>query len=241
MGGRTRHDIVRRLLQKRQRATERDQFVKALDFLEAWSRIDAAPEVAFDIIRGWIAPDDTTAQAIYSDWQRLLGLLLGYGIPTEKIHLQPALARNWDYYTGIVFELCTTDGCQLGGGGRYDELAHLLGAAHDVPAVGFTYYADQLSELLAYQPEKPPTAFIIVVTYDLEAAGVHWTHALRERGYTATLSSEGYSRATPQSSTAQANAQEIVLHVMPDGAIEWAGGVYLVNAVEKFIAELENQ
>ena len=39
MGGRTRHDIVRRLLQKRQRATERAQVVAALDFLEAWSAI----------------------------------------------------------------------------------------------------------------------------------------------------------------------------------------------------------
>ena len=58
MGGRTRHDIVRRLLQKRQRATERGQVVAALDFLEAWSAISAPPETAFGLIESMIAPDD---------------------------------------------------------------------------------------------------------------------------------------------------------------------------------------
>ena len=75
MGSRTRHDIVRRLLQKRQRATERDQVVAALDFLDAWSAISATPESAFALIDSTIAPDDTAARRILGDWREVIALL----------------------------------------------------------------------------------------------------------------------------------------------------------------------
>ena len=58
--------------------------------------------------------------------------------------MQPHLTRNWDYYTGLVFELRAPDGAVLCGGGRYDELVALVGGDKPVPAVGFAYYLDQM-------------------------------------------------------------------------------------------------
>lgn len=164
MGGRTRQDIVRRLLEKRQRATERTQIVAALDFLEAWSAISAAPEAAFNQIEQLIAPDDSQASRVLAEWRTVIALLDAYGIPADRIQIQPALARSWDYYTGIVFELWSDDGYHVGGGGRYDELARLVGGERDIPAVGFAYYVDQLLAAL------PETATVMPSTITIAAA-----------------------------------------------------------------------
>ncbi len=189
MGGRTRHDIVRRLLHKRQRATEREQVVAALDFLEAWSAIAAPPDEAFAQIQAMIAPEDAEARQVLDQWRAVVALLDAYGIPARCIQIQPALARTWDYYTGIVFELWS-DGCHLGGGGRYDELTRLIGGHRDVPAVGFAYYVDQLLTVLPAL-ESPSLAEIAIrgslATYP---AAIHWAEMLREAGWIVVLLEE---------------------------------------------------
>ena len=227
MGGRTRHDIVRRLLQKRQRAAERDQFIKALDFLEVWSKIDDTPDKAFDTMQAWIAPDDVAAQAIFDDWQRLLDLLDAFDIPRERIRIQPALARNWDYYTGTVFELATADNCRLGGGGRYDELARLLGAESDVPAVGFTYYADELLKRIPLDRPDRTKAITVVVSADAEIASVRWSQTLRQQGYEVRVALD------------KSDSAGLVLTVQSDGSIEWDGTIY--PTAEDLIAHMENR
>lgn len=191
MGSRTRHDIVRRLLQKRQRATERDQVVAALDFLEAWSAISSAPEAAFALIEEMIAPDDTEAQRVLENWREVITLLDAYGIQPNSITIQPALARSWDYYTGIVFELWSKSGHHIGGGGRYDELTRLIGGDHDVPAVGFAYYIDPL---VAALPEAVATAqppIVIAANSGAVAHAIRWAQALRARGVSVVLADTG--------------------------------------------------
>jgi histidyl-tRNA synthetase len=226
MGGRTRHDIVRRLLQKRQRAAERDQFLHALDFLDAWSQIATSPDEAFEQIRQWIAADDAVAQSIFSEWSHLIDLLDAYGIPGNRLRLQPALARNWDYYTGIVFELHDQDYTELGGGGRYDELARLLGAEHDIPAVGFTYYADQLLALLPESHEDSPRTLSLIVSPECQNDGVRWSQTLRQRGFTVILS------ANPKADTES-------LVVQPDGSIQGINGTFTLDTLDQLIAHME--
>lgn len=225
MGGRTRNDIVRRLLQKRQRAAERDQFVQALDFLEAWNAIDASPQEAFEKIQQWLKADDKVAHDIFHQWQHLIDLLAAYGITPEQLRIQPALARNWDYYTGIVFEL-RAQNQELGGGGRYDELAHLLGAEHNIPAVGFTYYADQLFALLPPQPDLQPRTITIVVTPDAEIEGVRWSQALRQSGYAVEI-------------TTSSNVGDNLVNVTAMGTLNASGKVYTFDTLDQFIADME--
>ncbi len=225
MGGRTRHDITRRLVQKRQRAAERDQFIRALDFLAAWSQIDLPCAEAFSAVRRWINPDDSRAGVIFADWQRLIDLLDAYDIPAGSIRLQPALSRNWDYYTGIVFELHGANNSRLGGGGRYDELAHLLGAEHDIPAFGFTYYADALLSQMPPAPEPPQRALHIGVRPESESAAARWSQALRERGCAVTVSA-----ASPANQG---------LNVEADGSLKWNGQTYSLDSIDQLIASLE--
>ena len=225
MGGRTRHDIVRRLLQKRQRAAERDQFIQALDFLDAWNQITADPAQAFAQMHEWIAADDAVAQAIFDEWRHLIELLNAHGIPGDKLRLRPALARNWDYYTGVVFELHTQDGIELGGGGRYNELARLLGADHDIPAVGFTYYADQLLALLPASRDDAAPTLSLYISPENELEGIRWSETLRQRGFTVIVSA------------APASADAMV--VQPDGSVRVSVNTYTLDTIDQLIADME--
>jgi histidyl-tRNA synthetase len=187
MGGRSRNDIVRRLLQKRRRASERDQVLKALDFLERWGQIDAPPSEAFTILRGLIAADDSEALDVLATWQQTIALLADAGISADQIRVQPNLARSWDYYTGIVFELYSADGLHLAGGGRYDELLRLVGGRDEVPAVGFVYYPDNLLAAAPPSPEAGAATVKLVVSAGQESAALRWAQALRHDGLTVAL------------------------------------------------------
>jgi histidyl-tRNA synthetase len=186
MGGRTRQDIARRLMQKRKRSVERDHIITAIDFLAEWSHIIAHPGQAFPEISNLITQADTVSQNILSQWMKLIELLDVYGIPSDRITLQPALARFWDYYTGIVFELKTTAGINLGGGGRYDELSELLGGQNKVPAVGFAYYVDNLMTAMP-QASEINRQIMLLAADDLTVAGVRWASLLRQQGFDVTM------------------------------------------------------
>src|SRR5690606_7199665 len=148
-------------------------------------------------------------------------------IPRERIRIQPALARNWDYYTGTVFELATADNCRLGGGGRYDELARLLGAESDVPAVGFTYYADELLKRIPLERPGRTKAITVVVSADAEIASVRWSQTLRQQGYEVRVALD------------KSDSAGLVLTVQADGSIEWDGTIY--PTAEDLIAHMENR
>lgn len=148
MGGRDRSDIARRLIQKRQRFTERHQVSAALDLLEHVGSVRAAPDQAVAELSRLVGTD-SAAQPILARWRDVISELQKAGIAPEQLSIRPALARDWEYYTGIVFELKAADDRHLGGGGRYDELVRLVGGSHDTPAVGFVYYADALMEALS--------------------------------------------------------------------------------------------
>jgi histidyl-tRNA synthetase len=73
----------------------------------------------------------------------LQGYLEAMGLPYE---LTPRLVRGLDYYTRTVFEVVPpTLGSQatIGGGGRYDGLAEIIGGKH-TPAVGFAAGMDRI-------------------------------------------------------------------------------------------------
>ena len=79
--------------------------------------------------------------------------------------INPRLVRGLDYYTKTVFEIWasnTEEGARsaLGGGGRYDYLAEILGG-HPTPAVGFAQGIDRIvmemqkTNAKAYYPPTP--------------------------------------------------------------------------------------
>ncbi|MEE8174303.1 MAG: HisS family protein [Dehalococcoidia bacterium] len=66
---------------------------------------------------------------------------LGYSYQADL-----ASGRDFEYYTGLIFQLFV-GGAKVGGGGRYDDLIPLVGG-RNIPASGFALYAHQLMDLL---------------------------------------------------------------------------------------------
>lgn len=83
---------------------------------------------------------------------------------------KPTLVRGLDYYNKTVFEFVSSDlGAQNSfcGGGRYDQLASLIGAKQDYPSVGAGIGIERLMLLLETQinnlnlPTKPALTVIL--------------------------------------------------------------------------------
>jgi ATP phosphoribosyltransferase regulatory subunit len=71
-------------------------------------------------------------------------------IDLSAIHYDAAFGRPLDYYTGLVFEISMPGSTQpLIGGGRYDKLLTLLGAAKPIPGVGFSVWLDRIEKARA--------------------------------------------------------------------------------------------
>lgn len=79
----------------------------------------------------------------------------GMGIAHE---ISPLLVRNFEYYTGPVFHIFSGDRW-VGGGGRYDQLAALVGG-RSIPASGFALEMDEVAALLS-EPSSDSAAITI--------------------------------------------------------------------------------
>jgi ATP phosphoribosyltransferase regulatory subunit len=87
------------------------------------------------------------------EWQRAVWDLLktweileDFGM-TEHLSINLGLVRDFDYYTGVVFEGFSPGvGYPLLAGGRYDELFRVFGK--DVPACGFALFLERVLEAL---------------------------------------------------------------------------------------------
>ena len=94
---------------------------------------------------------------------------LGYG--SDRIALDPSIARGLAYYTGPVFEAILLEAPQFGsvfGGGRYDNLVARFGGG-PVPAVGASLGVDRLLaalEHLGKVPQVGTTAQVLVSVMD---------------------------------------------------------------------------
>ncbi len=83
--------------------------------------------------------------------EKIFGILESeYGLKKDSdFFFDPTLARGLDYYTGAIFELKPTgkpEEQSAGGGGRYDNLIGMF-AGRDIPAVGFSFGIDRITEL----------------------------------------------------------------------------------------------
>jgi histidyl-tRNA synthetase len=106
------------------------------------------------------------------------------GVPYVE---NPLLVRGLDYYTRTVFEYVATDldAAQnaVGGGGRYDQLAEVLGGRH-VPAVGFSLGIDRIVLALGDEVEPVPAldAFVVVADEERRDLAVGLVRQLRDGG-----------------------------------------------------------
>jgi histidyl-tRNA synthetase len=120
--------------------------------------------------------------------------------------LDDRLVRGLDYYTRTTFEMMPLDATgqqsALGGGGRYDGLAELLGGP-PTPGIGFGTGIERLiinlkreaqPDAEVYVDEDPqPTLFIAHLTPEAALVALRLAKRVREEGLVALVGGEGRS------------------------------------------------
>ena len=232
VGGRTQEDIARRLHQKQQRRARRADIMDAIRVLSRWIHLKHDdPAGAFPFMRS-LAAGDPRLGAVVDEWSQTIELLRSYQLLDDHIRIQPDLARSWDYYTGIVFELTAPDGVRLGGGGRYDELVQLVGGQRSVPAVGFAYYLDALFSRLPV-PDADETVSVVLVCDSASARqAVEWAQALRARGIRTVL----LSGASDERQHHGGPLRRLV--VTDSGGVMWQDATYQLDRLPDLVTDL---
>ena len=147
LGQRNPGEVVERLLRKLRGSDDIQKLQRGLELIADLVSIQGEPPAALEAAREVVrqAGADQTALDRLAELLDLLGADPGVA---GNLVLDFGLVRGLAYYNGIIFEVKhPTRTGSLGGGGRYDGLSRALGSTDTVPALGFAYTLETLSEL----------------------------------------------------------------------------------------------
>ena len=139
MGGRTREEIVERLMEQAAEAAAVRLSKNAVALIESVLSLSGPARKAASDIRALLKRNRLSVDAPLASMEARIATLEALGLKDKSITFAARFGRNMEYYTGFVFELWSRDAdgpVQIAGGGRYDTLLRTLGAKADVPAIG---------------------------------------------------------------------------------------------------------
>lgn len=131
--------------------------------------------------------ENNTTRAALDNLREVFRLLKVYGVEKE-VFVDFGIMRDFDYYTGIVFEGYSPGvGVPICGGGRYDNLLGRYGFSS--PATGFAIGLERLMLALEVQKksDKSCTIDYLVVSSD-QAKAIEKAQELRKQGYSVQIS-----------------------------------------------------
>ena len=157
-----------------------------------------------------LAKNDRSRRAL-DNLTEIYRLLEIYGV-AEKITFDLGLIRDFEYYTGMVFEAYAPGvGYSLAGGGRYDNMLKDFGAA--CPATGFALGIERVLDARKFQSVADNfTTQKIFVSYAAghEVAAIRKATELRSTGKVVELSLTAQTQADAEKSCAEKNCSELI-------------------------------
>lgn len=196
---RDENEVIDRLLYKIREDEQGPKLRVALEYMARLGELIGPAAEVLPQARALAEEYDLERNTI-ADLENLLGCLEDDGEIRGEIELDFGLNRGLHYYTGMMFEIhCPTgDGetIQLCGGGRYNNLASILGASEPTPAAGFAYGVERIARLL--ESDAPaslnrPDVYLIPVAEADGSAGAQIANELRERDIVVEVSIDGRS------------------------------------------------
>ncbi len=147
VGGRTAGEIADRFLE--QAALRSGEPIEAdkRRALEAFLDISGDPDEAAAKLRALADDAKLDLDRALDAFELRNGFIAARGVAIDKTRFNAAFVRDFDYYTGFVFEArdpAQPEARPALGGGRYDGLARRLGSREDIPAVGAAIALDRL-------------------------------------------------------------------------------------------------
>jgi ATP phosphoribosyltransferase regulatory subunit len=147
VGGRSASEIADRFLEQAALRSQDEIGAERRQALETWLAVSGDPDVAALKLRELAGAANLDLGAALDAFERRNGFIAARGVKIEETRFSAAFVRDFDYYTGFVFEAhdpARADGRAALAGGRYDGLARKLGAGADIPAVGAAITLDRL-------------------------------------------------------------------------------------------------
>ena len=136
-----------------------------------------------DVVAGAPVPIDHLSPEAADHFGQVRSALDALDVPYA---LEPRLVRGLDYYNRTVFEFYASSfeaaQSSLGGGGRYDPLAELIGSRDPVPGVGVAMGCDRIVAAMAASSEPRLDLYIAVADRDRIDDAMTWVAQLRRRG-----------------------------------------------------------
>lgn len=162
--------------------------IQSIDKLEKIGEDEVARELVskgLTIPTAKAALESVKKAALSQSLKNIINLAINLGVDKNALKFDPFLARGLDYYTGMVFEVVSSDypTGSLAGGGRYDNLFLQL-AEIDVPAVGMAIGFDRTVEAadqLNFIPASIAQAQVLVTVFANFQPALAAAAALRQK------------------------------------------------------------
>ena len=147
LGGRTREEIVDRLMEQAAEAAAVRLDKAAVKLIDRVLAVTGPARACVKEVRALTRAAHVKLDAPLAAMETRIAALARLGFDEKRIVFAAQFGRNMEYYTGFVFELWSRDAegsVQIAGGGRYDMLLKSLGAVKDIPAVGCAIRAERV-------------------------------------------------------------------------------------------------
>ena len=157
-----------------------------------------------------IADNERSRKAL-SNLAEIYRLLEIYGV-ADKITFDLGLIRDFEYYTGMVFEAYSHGvGYSLAGGGRYDNMLKDFGAA--CPATGFALGIERILDARKFQDIAEDLSvknFYLSYSAGQEYAAIKKAAELRAAGKVVEVSLIPQNKSEAKKSCAEKNCSELI-------------------------------
>ena len=148
VGGRSAGEIADRFLEQASLRSGEPIETEKRAVLDAFLSISGDPDQAAIELRRLADSARLDLGAALDAFEMRTGFIAARGTKIEDIRFSAAFVRDFDYYTGFVFEArdpAAPSAKTALAGGRYDGLARRLGSASDIPAVGAAITLERLA------------------------------------------------------------------------------------------------
>jgi ATP phosphoribosyltransferase regulatory subunit len=147
IGARSLDDITQRLIGAAADMHERPLDNSVVELLHAYLAISGTPAEAITAIERLTQNARLDISAAIDSCRRRQALLREAGIKAEEAQFSTVFGRQFEYYTGFVFQAELPERGRAGriaGGGRYDGLLSAIGAPVSTPAIGAAIHTERL-------------------------------------------------------------------------------------------------
>lgn len=146
-GGRTREEIIERMLEQASEAQAPHLGKRQVALIEKILGVAGNAKSSVTALKKIFADAKIDVKASLEATETHIATLQKLKLDPRQIYFTPRFGRNMEYYTGFVFELWARDRkqqIQIAGGGRYDSLLRILGAKKEIPAVGCAIWTERV-------------------------------------------------------------------------------------------------